>query len=245
MTSLAKYLIMAAVVVLTVSGNATAQTTTEAGRGMVWGSLGFQGDLGGSVNSSGIGTVSGVRAEINGNTWGERYDAALIVRLGGAYNVSERSQIFGALTWDQGEADNATVGLLGGQPLEADFADYQGWGIDVGYRYLFPRTDGPVPFVSASLGFERVQEIDVTLSSGSFHAADVPFYDDSVVTTWRAGTGILWDVNPRLGVIVTLDLKYGGVLSDAAGIGTIGFERINDTGNRWTLPIAGGVYVKF
>jgi hypothetical protein len=35
------------------------------------------------------------------------------------------------------------------------------------------------------------------------------------------------------------------VLSDQSGIGTVGFERINDVGNRWTLPVMGGVYVKF
>ena len=63
--------------------------------------------------------------------------------------------------------------------------------------------------------------------------------------SWRVGTGFLWNINDRLGAIVSLDLKYNGVLSDRAGIGTVGFERINDTGNRWTLPLLGGVYVKF
>ena len=30
-----------------------------------------------------------------------------------------------------------SVGLIGGRPLEATFSDYQGWGIDAGYRYFF------------------------------------------------------------------------------------------------------------
>ena len=241
-------LLAAAVTLSLVISEATtfAQTTLEEGRGMLWASVGFQGDTGGSLNSSGVGVVSGARAEINSNTWGERYDPALIFRIGGAYNLSERSQVFGAINWEQSEADSTTVGLIGGQPLEGDFGDYQGWGLDFGYRWFFPQSTGPIPFISGSLGFQKVQEIELTLSSiTGFVAGDIPFYDESWVSTWRIGTGFLWDINPRFGVQATLDLKYAGVLSDAAGIGTVGFERINDTGNRWTLPLSGGVYVKF
>ena len=68
----------------------------EQGRGLVWGSLGFQGDLGGAVNTSGIGVVNGLRSEIDTNTWAERYDAALVFRIGGAYNLTPVSQLFGA-----------------------------------------------------------------------------------------------------------------------------------------------------
>ena len=40
-------------------------------------------------------------------------------------------------------------------------------------------------------------------------------------------------------------LRYLGVLSDESGIGSLGFERINDQGNRWTFPIMVGAFVKF
>jgi hypothetical protein len=215
------------------------------GHGLLWGSFGFQGDLGGAVNVSGVGTVNGQRAEIDTSTWSERYDAALIVRLGGAYNITSRSQVFGAVSWEQSEADSAVVGLIGGRELTAKFSDYQGWAIDGGYRWVF-RTDYVAkPFVSASIGFQRIQDITLDLSSSTFNATDVPFYDDSWVAAWRFGTGILYDLNDRVGWQVTIDLKYSGVLSDQSGIGTLGFERINNAGNRWTLPVMAGVYVKF
>lgn len=82
--------------------------------------------------------------------------------------------------------------LVGGQALTGTFSDYQGWGLDAGYRFVVDTSTAAKPFVS-----------------------------------------------------VSLDLKYNGVLSDRSGIGAIGFERINNTGNRWTLPLMGGVYVKF
>jgi hypothetical protein len=226
--------------------SAQPQPSLEEGRGMAWLSLGFQGDLGGSVNSSGIGTVIGQPAELNANTWGERYDPALIFRLGGAYNISDDSQLFGAFSWEQAEADPADAGLVSGLPLDVAFGDYQAWGIDAGYRHFYPVEWSGKPFVTASLGFQHVNAISVGLSSpAGFVVNDVPFYDDSWVVQWRIGTGLLWDINERFGWLATVDVKYSGVLSDAAGIGSVGFERINDAGNRWTLPIMAGVYVKF
>jgi hypothetical protein len=227
------------------TASAQSADPLEQGRGMVWGSLGFQGDLGGSVTSSGIGVVSGLRAEINTNTWSERYDAALIFRIGGGYNLTTTSQLFGEMTWEQSEADTAEVGLIGGQALSAKFSDYQGWGIDVGYRYFFPTEYAVKPYVGAALGFQRLQDISVSFSSNPFNAPDVPLYDDSWVAGWRLGTGFLMDINDRLGWHVSIDLKYAGLLSDQAGLGTIGFERVNDVGNRWTLPIMVGGHVKF
>jgi len=230
-------------------GNATPAVAQKAplepGQGMVWGSIGFQGDFGGSVNIAGIGTINGQRSEINSNTWGERYDPALLFRVGGGYNLDQNSQVFGSLHWEQSEADTAVVGLAGGQDLSAKFGDYQAWGLEVGYRYYF-NADLPVkPFVAAGLGFQHVQNIPVTLSAGSYNSGEIPFYDDSWVSGWRIGTGFLKDLTPRFGIVATIDLRYTGVLSDQAGIGAAGFERINTVGNRWTLPILGGVYVKF
>jgi hypothetical protein len=245
MKELIRVAFIAAAIAL-IAATASAQSDPlDSGRGIAWGSIGFQGDLGGSLNTSGIGVVGGQRAEIDTNTWSERYDAALIFRIGGAYNLTGQSQVFGAMTWEQSEADTTDVGLVGGQPLQAKFSDYQGWGIDAGYRYFF-RTQGTLkPFVGASLGFQRVQDITVNFSSPTFNANDVPFYDDSWVAGWRLSTGFLRDINERVGWQVTLDLKYAGVLSDQSGIGTLGFERVNNKGNRFTLPIMVGAYYKF
>ena len=240
-------LTLSTVALTLISTGAFAQSTEplEARHAIAWGSIGLQGDLGGAVNSSGIGVVSGFRAEVDANAWAERYDTALIFRIGGAYNITTRSQVIAALTWDQAEADATEIGLINGQPLVGEFSDYQGWGLDFGYRYFFPTSYKAKPFVGGSIGFQRLQNITLSLSSPVYNISEVPFYDDSWVAGWRASTGLLMDINERLGWQVTLDVKYSGVLSDQAGIGQVGFERINDVGNRWTVPVMGGVFVKF
>lgn len=241
-------LCLAAVITIGVAKPAVAQSTTilSPGGGMVWGSLGFQLDLGGSVNSSGIGQIGGQRAEINANTWGERYDSPMLFRFGGAYNLDERSQIVGAFGWQQAaEAEPADAGLIGSRRLEVSFTDYQGWELDAGYRYFIDIGRSAMPFLSVSIGFQRLEAITISLSAPPFQVNELPFYAESWVAQWRVGTGIIAEVSEHFGLQATLDLKYSGVLSDEAGIGTLGFERINNVGNRWSLPIMGGIVLKF
>jgi hypothetical protein len=165
--------------------------------------------------------------------------------VGGAFNVTSKSQVFGEITWEQSEADTAVAGLIGGEPLNVKFSDYQGTAFDVGYRYFFDTDITAKPFISVAAGYVRLQDISISLSSTPFAVSDVPFYDDSWVFGWRVGSGVLVDINDRLGWQVTVDVKYAAGVSDESGIGTVGFERVNDAGNRWTVPIVGGVYVKF
>lgn len=237
------------VMALGASAPAFAQATTgmENKQVVLWGTIGFQGDVGGSVNSSGLGIVGGLPGEINLNTWGERYDSSLIVRAGGGYNLTAFDMITVQTHWEQAEADRAKIGLLGGQDLYGTFSDQQGWGIDFGYRRTFATTTAIKPFFAGSFGTQRTQEIVASFEALALGAviANVPFYDDSWVSTWRIGGGFLWDFHPMVGLQVSLDFKYSGVMSDAAGLGQVGFERINDTGNRWTTPLLGGFYVKF
>ena len=147
--------------------------------------------------------------------------------------------------WQQAEADAADFGLIAGQTLTGEFSDYQGWGLDAGYRYVFDVALPFTPFVGGAIGFERIQEISLTLSSPVYTSPEIPFYSDSWVAGWRLGAGFLWPINDTFGAHVSVDVRYSGVLSDRSGIGNIGFERINDVGNRWTLPVMTGVYVKF
>jgi hypothetical protein len=218
----------------------------DEGTVIVWGALGFQLDFGGNVNSSGVGVLNGRRAELDANTWGERYDPSLAFRVGGAYNLSSDSQLTAAISWEQAESDVAEAGLLAGLPIEVGFGDYQAWGFDVGYRYFLTTDYTARPFVGGALGFQHVDAITMTMTSlAGLSVTELPFYDDSWVVQWRMGTGLMWDISDRFGAQVTVDIRYSGVLSDVSGLGSLGFERINDQGNRWTFPIMAGAFVKF
>ena len=151
MKSLVRLALITAVVLPLMETTSVAQTSEPVltGRGLIWGSLGFQGDLGGAVNTSGIGVVSGLRAEIDANTWAERYDTALVFRIGGAYNVTSQSQVFAAVSMGAVRSRyNRQSGSSAGCRCQGKFSDYQGTGIDAGYRYFFNTDYKAKPFVS-------------------------------------------------------------------------------------------------
>jgi hypothetical protein len=242
-------LVSAVWICLGVSAGAGAQDRDgplEQGTVIIWGSLGFQLDFGGNVNSSGVGVLNGRRAELDANAWSERFDPGLMFRVGGAYNLSGDSQLTAAFGWEQAESDAAEAGLLTGFPIEVAFSDYQAWGFDVGYRYFVSTNYAARPFVGGALGFQRIDAMTLTMTSlAGLSVTALPFYDDSWVVQWRVGTGLMWDISDRFGAQVTIDVRYSGVLADVSSIGSLGFERINDQGNRWTFPIMAGAFVKF
>jgi hypothetical protein len=239
-------LLMCLVSALPLGAQTQGPGPAEEGGVMIWGALGFQGDFGGHVNSSGVGVLNGRRAELDANTWGERYDPGLVFRVGGAYNLTGDAQLTGSFGWEQAESDSAEAGLLAGVPIEVGFSDYQAWGFDIGYRQFLVTNYTARPFIGGALGFQHVDAITMDMTSpAGLAVTGLPFYDDSWVVQWRIGTGLLWDINERFGAQVTIDLKYSGVLSDVSGLGSLGFERINDQGNRWTFPVLVGAFVRF
>src|SRR5262245_42718838 len=144
---------------------AQGQGPVEEGRVMIWGAIGFQGDFGGNVSSSGVGTLNGRRAELDANTGGERYDPGPVLQAGGAYNLTGDSQLTGSVGWEQAESDAAEAGLLAGVPIEVGFSDYQAWGFDIGYRQFLASNYTARPFVGGALGFQHVDAITIDMTS--------------------------------------------------------------------------------
>jgi len=229
------------------AGVAQAQTTGITARHVsVWGEIGFEGDIKGNVNTSGVGVVAGQRAEIDINSWAERYDAALLVRFGVGFALDDEQEFIVTGNWDQAEADQAVVGLLGGQPLQATFTDYQGWGIDFGYRFHFATASRVKPFAEVAGGIQHVQEIHATFIGAANQVFnDVPFYSDSFAGRARAGGGLLFAVSGNVGVQIAAGLQFTAALKDQSGLGTLGFERVNNDGRKWNTPLTGGIYVHF
>jgi len=229
------------------TGVAHAQTTgLAAGHVSVWGEIGFEADLKGNINTSGVGLVNGSRAEIDINSWGERYDAAFVVRFGVGFALDEHQQLTFNGNWDQAQADQGEVGLLGGQPLFASFTDYQGWGFDAGYRYYHATAGMVKPFVGVAAGFQRVQEIQANFTAAPSVAYNaVPFYTDSWSLRARFGGGMIVMFSDKVSLQVTGDIQYTGALNDQSGLGTLGFERVNNDGKKWNSPLTGGLIVHF
>jgi hypothetical protein len=59
------------------------------------------------------------------------------------------------------------------------------------------------------------------------------------------GGGVQIDLSNRLALQGGVDLKWHGDAGDRDGLAGTGLEPINDKSRRWSMPITGGVTVRF
>ena len=99
----------------------------------------------------------------------------------------------------------------------------------------------------ASVGFVRLEEIqsEFSVPAASVVLSDVNFYDSSVVLGLGIGGGVQIDLSERLAVQGGIEFKWHGDANDVDGLAGTGLESINDESRRWSMPITGGVTVRF
>jgi hypothetical protein len=94
----------------------------------------------------------------------------------------------------------------------------------------------------------------VAFSAGDVRAQSNPWsaslstgnmYDTSVVPSFGAGGGVQINLSQRFAVQGGVDFKWQGDANDLDGLAGTGLEPINDENRRWSMPITGGVTVRF
>ena len=143
-------------------------------------------------------------------------------------------------------ADSLQVGTVAGLPLFALFDDYKAFGMDFGYRQYVGQ--GAVrPFIGASGGFVRLEQIQGEFSVPAVGVVlpNVNMYDSSVVPSFGGGGGVQINVSERFAVQGGVEFRWQGDAKDLDGLAGTGLESINDESRRWSMPITGGVTVRF
>jgi opacity protein-like surface antigen len=118
--------------------------------------------------------------------------------------------------------------------------------MDVGYRqYLGSRRARP--FVGAGVGFVRLQTVrsEFSVPAAEVVLSDVDFFESSVVPAFGFGGGLQVDLSDRVAVQGGVDFRWHGDADDRDGLAGTGLELINDESRRWSMPITGGVTVRF
>jgi hypothetical protein len=131
-------------------------------------------------------------------------------------------------------------------PLLALFDDYKAFGMEVGYRQYFGAATVR-PYVGAGGGFVRVDEIqsEFSVPAAGVVLSNVNMYDTSVVPSVGAGGGVQIDLSDRLAVQGGVEFRWQGDATDLDGLAGTGLESINDESRRWSMPITGGITVRF
>lgn len=230
------------VAVLSLPAAARAQEGTSSPIKGRW-ALSFRGGLdlalSGDVHGGGSGTVLRLPTKVEAKSYGDIYGTAPRGEAQFGYGVSERVELFASGSYAKKSAELQQVGNVAGLALNAAFAEYKEIGLEGGMRYFFSPQSAIKPYFGLSGGARFLESNSPTFSvpAAQVTLRDVPFYDSSTVATAAAVLGARYDLSPKLSLGLETGPRYQGKPKNLPTLVGSGLESINDTGDRWSMPI--------
>jgi opacity protein-like surface antigen len=233
---------VAALVVALSAGDVRAQSNPWS----VSFDLSTQVALNGDLHGGGSGTVLSLPTQVQARSYGDIYGNGFYWAAGLGYRVGDAGEIRVQGSYTDNSAERLQVGTVAGLPLFALFDDYKAFGMDVGYRQYFG-TARARPYVGAGGGFVRVDKIqsEFSVPAAGVVLSNVDMYDASVVPSFGAGGGVQINLSDRFAVQGGVEFKWQGDAEDLDGLAGTSLESINDESRRWSMPITGGITVRF
>jgi hypothetical protein len=209
--------------------------------------FGLDNSISGNINSSGIGKINNQSVVILKNSYENVYGTGLHFRFGGGYMIDDVSEVRVTFTFQSLDADLTPLGDIGTSRLYGQYADYQSFGMDVGFRRYVDLTPALRAYGEGTIGLAFIDETDVILvaptANLSGNATD--FYDKTAAFTLGGNAGVLFQLADKVGVYGQVGLRYVTGMSAVDGLAGTGLETINDKSARWTVPVIAGVRVRF
>jgi hypothetical protein len=208
--------------------------------------IGAQVAVNGDVHSDGSGTVLGLPTQVTAKSYGDVYGTGFYWAAGLGYRVAEQGELRIRGSYTSNPAERLQVGTVAGLPLFGLFDDYEAFGMDFGYRQYLGR--GRIqPFAGADVGFVRLETVtsEFSVPAAGVVLPDVGFLDSSVMPAFGFSGGVQVQLSDRLALQGGVDFRWHGDATDVDGLAGTGLEEINDETRRWSMPITGGVVVKF
>ena len=208
--------------------------------------LGAQVAVSGDVHSGGSGVVLGLPTQVQSRSYGDVYGTGFYWAAGLGYRLGEHGEFRVQGSYTSNPSDRLQVGTVAGLQLFAKFDDYEAFGMDFGYRQYLG-TGKVRPYVGGSVGFVRLATIqsEFSVPAASVVLSNVDFYDSSVVPSFGGGGGVQIALSDHFALQGGIDFRWQGDASDLDGLAGTGLESINDKSRRWSMPVTGGVTLKF
>jgi hypothetical protein len=210
--------------------------------------IGWDNSISGNINSSGIGRLNNQPVVILKNSYEDVYGSGLHMKFGGGYLIDEISEVRGTFTFQSLDADLTPMGDIGTSKLYGQYADYQSFGLDLGFRIYGKGQDSTVrPYAEATAGIAFIDETDVVLVAPTAGIAGnaTDFYDRTAAFALGGNAGVLWQAAEQVGVFAQLGLRWVSGMSEVDSLEGTGLETINDKSSRWTVPFLVGVRARF
>ena len=232
--------------VLSVTSIAHAQTTPERRWSVDFG-MGWDNSISGNINSSAVGVINNQTVVILKNKYEDVYGTGLHLRFGGGYMLKENAELRLTFTLQSLDADLVRLGDYGASNLYGQYADYQSFGMDVGYRQYVPIKHAIRGYGEGTIGLAFVDETDVVLVAPQANLAGLAtdFYDRTAAFTLGFNAGVIFEVRSQTDVFVQTGLRFVTGMSEVDAFESTSLNTMNDKSARWSMPFSAGVRFRF
>lgn len=203
--------------------------------------------LSGNVTEEAAGKIGGNPATIVQQAFSNHYSDGMRYKFGGSYGLSYNREVFASFGFGRFNATERIIGSIAGYPLYGRFSNAKAYDLEGGYRYYF-LPEGPLrTYVAGVAGLRFMQEVNSTLRVVELGLtfADRPYFGSSTLFVFGGDSGITYDVAEHVAIGGELSLRYTPKPAQVALELGSGFENINDTGSRWSIPINVFVIYRF
>ena len=231
------------------ASTARAQASSDRSPWSVDFGIGWDNDISGNINSSGIGSVNNQAVVILKNSYEDVYGTGLHLRGGVGYMLKDQTtELRATLTFQSLDADFVTpLGDIGVSKLYGQYSDYQALMLDLGGRQYYEFKPRIRAYGDGTIGIGFIDKIDLKLvAPGANVISDAnDVYDQTVAFSLSGDAGLLFERSDSLGLFVQLGLRWTSGLAEIDDLVGTGLDTINDKSSRWTVPFLAGVRYRF
>jgi hypothetical protein len=196
-------------------------------------------------------TSTGVPINLNETSYDDTYGRMGLFKVGFGYRTSPRTEATFNIAISRSSSETVQIGTAGAAavPINANFDDFNYWGIEGGQRFYFTRFRF-TPFLGYFVGGYRYDEMRVTLPgvppelTPQLAAVDGQFFEKSWAFSGGPTGGLLIGLGP-FEILGEIQFRYMGGLSDVDWLVEEGLRDINSESSRWSYPILLGARIRF
>jgi hypothetical protein len=203
--------------------------------------------LSGNAINEGVGTIDGKPSVLVEQALSNHFSDALRIRFTGSMGLDYNNEAFATLAYGKFNGTDRIVGSVSGFPLHARLSNTDAFDIEGGLRHYL-RPEGPLrTYVAGALGVRFLQATDATFRvvEVGLTLANRPYFDGSALLIFGGDAGVSYDISDKTALGVELGLRYQGKPGAAPLFTDPNLQNVNDTGNRWSLPMSAFMSVRF
>jgi len=203
--------------------------------------------LSGNAINEGVGTIQGKPAVLVEQAMSNHFSDALRLRFTGALGLDYNKEVFATFAYGKYNGTHRIVGSVSGYPLTARFSNPDAIDVEGGLRYYL-KPEGPLrSYVAGAAGMRFLEATTVNFSvfEVGISLDNLPYFERSTLFIFGGDTGVSYGISNLIEVGAELGLRYQTKPGAEPLFDDPKLAGVNDTGNRWSLPLSVFAKVRF